>query len=421
MNLQRLSQRALRYGVVGVVAAAIHYGVLRGLSTAAPEWLANPLAFLVASLAGYLGHALLTFREETGGRRFARRWLLLQYGVNLSVCSLLPLLLPGEPGQPLRNLILIFTPTLLNALIWSRAARFSARQRRQAASKPLIHADDLGLAREVDQAILELAERNRLDGASLLVNGESAETAARAWNQLNPRRPLCLHLCLTEGPSVPGCPDLPAGFGSLLLASLLPGRRRRLQHQLERSIRHQIDRFRELTGQRRIHLDGHQHIQLVPIVLHTLLSLASSQSIVWIRTTREPLPTGLPLACWGNAVISGGVLKWIVLQILTAWARPRLKREGISTNGSFGGVLFTGQMTGARLKAIERELRTAAAREEFTANLLLAHPAAAGASRSLDQTGFSASAVFFSSPGRQEEWQALRTREPHGRSSEGAV
>ena len=74
MKLRRLVQRALRYGVVGCGAAAIHYGVLRGLSAAGPEWLANPVAFLVASLAGYLGHALLTFREETGGRRFARRW-----------------------------------------------------------------------------------------------------------------------------------------------------------------------------------------------------------------------------------------------------------------------------------------------------------------------------------------------------------
>ena len=52
---------------------------------------------------GYLGHALLTFREETGGRQFARRWLLLQYVVNLSVCALLPLL-----KAP--TLALVFTP-----------------------------------------------------------------------------------------------------------------------------------------------------------------------------------------------------------------------------------------------------------------------------------------------------------------------
>ena len=414
MKLRRLVQRALRYGLVGFGAAAIHYGVLRGLSAAGPEWLANPVAFLVASLAGYLGHALLTFREETGGRRFARRWLLLQYGVNLSVCSLLPLLLPGAPGLPLRDLLLVFTPTVLNALIWSRAAQFSAQQRQFRAADPLIHADDLGLASEVDQAILDLAGRNQLDGASLLVNGASAATASQAWTQLKPADPLSLHLCLTEGPAVPGCPDLPASFGALLLASLLPTRRRRVEQQLESSIRQQIDRFRELTGQRQIHLDGHQHVQLVPIVLQALLKLAPSQAIVWIRTTREPLPTGLPLSCWGEAVTRGGLLKWMVLQILSAWARPQLQRAGISTNGWFGGVLFTGQMTGAPLHAIERDLRTAGAGHGFTQNVLLAHPAAEGASRSLDQEGFGASAVFFRSPGRQAEWQALRARESRG-------
>ena len=44
--------------------------------------------------------------------------------VNLSVCALLPLL-----QAP--TLVLVFTPTLLNALIWSRAARFSAKARQK--------------------------------------------------------------------------------------------------------------------------------------------------------------------------------------------------------------------------------------------------------------------------------------------------
>ena len=108
----------------GGTAAAVHISVLLLLGPWMSLSLANPIAFLAASMAGYLGHALLTFREETGGRQFARRWLLLQYVVNLSVCALLPLL-----QAP--TLVLVFTPTLLNALIWSRAARFSAKARQK--------------------------------------------------------------------------------------------------------------------------------------------------------------------------------------------------------------------------------------------------------------------------------------------------
>ena len=153
MNTRMVLQRVGRYGAVGLVAAAVHTGILLLFSQWVSLSLANPIAFLAASLAGYVGHALVTFREETGGQRFARRWLVLQYAVNLSVCALLPLIL-GPWVQPiLRTAVLVFTPTVLNALIWSRAARFSARQRTQGGTPPLLHADDLGLGAGVDHAI----------------------------------------------------------------------------------------------------------------------------------------------------------------------------------------------------------------------------------------------------------------------------
>ena len=79
MNLPAALNRLVRYGAIGLIAAAIHAAVLLSLGSWLPLSLANPIGFLTASVAGYLGHALVTFREETGGRRFARRWLLLQY------------------------------------------------------------------------------------------------------------------------------------------------------------------------------------------------------------------------------------------------------------------------------------------------------------------------------------------------------
>ena len=402
MRVRPLLNRLGRYGLVGMVAAAVHLAVLLGLSAALPIWIANPLAFLAASLAGYVGHAMVTFREETGGKRFARRWLVLQYAVNLAVCAMLPLLLGDWAGPLLRTVVLVFTPTVLNALIWSRAARFSARQRRVMAP-PRIHADDFGLAEGVDEAILALAQDGLLDGASLLVEGPTAAAAAARWQTLPKPLTLCLHLCLTEGPESENCPDLPASFGQLLLASVLPSRRRRLKPQIARRIEAQINRYRALTGLRQINVDGHQHIHLVPIVLDCLLLQAD---IHWIRTTAEPLPTGLPLKSWVSAVRDGGLLKWLVLRVLTGLARPRLQKRSIHTNARFAGVLFTGRMSGAELEAAESCLNGG--------DLLLAHPAAEGSSRDLARHGFELSETFFRSPWRQREWQALRARAPRG-------
>ena len=412
-TLQKLNRLA-RYGAVGVVAAAIHYGALRGLSLILAEWLANPIAFLAASIAGYLGHALLTFREETGGQRFARRWLLLQYAVNLSVCGVLPLLLSGVLPQTAHDLVLVFTPTVLNALIWSRAAQFTARRRRQTLESPLWHADDLGLAAGVDAAILELARSGHVDGASLLVDGPTARSAAMAWRALDRPRSLCLHLCLTEGPDQSSGPDLPASFGQLLLASLLPQQQRRIRPQLEHCIRRQVTRYRDLTGETRIRLDGHQHIHLVPVVLSTVLNLADELQIDWIRTTAEPLPTHLPWRDWSTAVRSGGLLKWIVLQVLSALALPKLLAHGIGTNTAFAGVLFTGRMAGLPLIRSLEALETTHRRRGLGPALLLAHPAAEESADGLKKDGFALSSVFFASPWRQEEWKALRAHARHG-------
>ena len=395
MNLPAALNRLVRYGAIGLIAAAIHAAVLLSLGSWLPLSLANPIGFLTASVAGYLGHALVTFREETGGRRFARRWLLLQYAVNICVCSLLPLLVAP-------TMVLVFTPTALNALIWNRAARGALHQRQRIGS-PAIHADDFGLAPGVDTAILELVTAGRLTSASLLVDGATAESAAAAWGCLPKAQPLVLHLCLTEGPQPLHCPDLPAGFGDLLLGSLLPEKRRALRAQVVKTVQAQIHRFRQLTGERQIQLDGHQHIHLVPMVLDVVLE---QPEVIWVRTTAEPLPQGLPLKLWIKALRDGGVLKWLVLQSLTWLARRKLNAAGICSNQRFAGVLFTGQMAGAALEAAERSLGNA--------DLLLAHPAAAVSSNQLVQKQFHRSAEFFSSPWRQHEWHALRARAPRG-------
>lgn len=417
-----LRSRLSLYGLVGVAAAAVHALVLLALGLLMPLWLANPLAFLAASLAGYLGHARFTFRPETGGQRFARRWLVVQYVVNLTVSGVLPLVLPSALGEPVRVAILVFTPTALNALIWSRAARFSKR-RRDCLITPLRHADDLGLSPATNQAILELASQGQLDSSSLLVNGPVATAGFHAWQKLTRTRPqlqLCLHLCLTEGPPsadpalIPDLVDchghLKRSFGQWLLLSLLPRRhpsRRRIEDQLGLEVDAQIQRFRSFCGDAPIHLDGHQHIHLVPIVLRAALARADDNGITWMRLTQEPLPTGLPMRCWGTAIRQLGLLKWLVLQLLSRRARPAIRRCGLASNQSFAGVLFTGQMAGDPLNAALKDLSSARPKPGCTPPLLLAHPSAP-LDIDLSTAGFAVSQPFAASPWRQREWRALQ-------------
>ena len=126
MKLLTTGTKTLRYGLVGISAAGIHGSVLVALSQFHPFWISNVCSFLTASLFSYLGHALFTFRDETSGRRFAKRWLILQFTVNVCISALLPLALSPFSSLTIKATILMLTPTLVNALIWSRAARYSS-------------------------------------------------------------------------------------------------------------------------------------------------------------------------------------------------------------------------------------------------------------------------------------------------------
>ena len=178
-----------------------------------------------------------------------------------------------------------------------------------------------------------------------------------------------------------------------------------------KDISHQIRRYRHTCGEPAHRVVGNQHIHLVPLVLDVVLQ---QPDIHWVRTTAEPLPSHLPLKLWLFTLRGGGMLKWLILRLLTAMARPRLKAAGIATNPRFAGVLFTGRMAGKPLDAAINKLKDG--------DLVLAHPAAPNESvpneeESLLKQGFELSSAFLQSPWRHHEWNALRNRAPRARNN----
>lgn len=410
----------MRYGGVGVLAALIHALVLlAGEGLGAPLPLANLLGFLLASLWGYLAHALFTFREHTGGTPFPRRWLVIQTSVNVLLSLLLPGWLAGWARTAGGTLVLVFTPTAVNYVIWSLAARHSRlRRARSRWAQPQLlqfHADDLGLDPAVNGAIARLHDAGALDSASVLVTAPAVQ-AAVALSRPRPQLQLALHLCLSEGlpAAAPGSiPDLldhqgrlALSFGRLLLSGLLPPglpRRRRLEEQLALELRAQIERFQVLFPDQPLRLDGHQHLHLLPLVWHQLLQLPPPLRPVWIRTLREPWPwRGIPASAWWHTCQALGPLKWLLLRLLNRGRAAELARLGIATNPGFSGVLFTGLMDGAVLAAAERHLSGG--------GLVLAHPSEPWRWSGSQLQAYPLSSRFYRSSWRQREAEALMRR-----------
>ena len=413
------------YGLVGAMAAALHALFLLLLPRmGVPLPLANLIGFLVASLWSYGAHARFSFRRQTRGTAFPRRWLLCQLGLNVALSLLLPwLLAPWARWWPV-VLLLVFTPTAVNYAVWSLAARQVARNLQPLGPPPAHHADDLGLDPAINRAIFDLADRGLLQSTSLMV-GAPAAAEAIAGLRLRPQLTVCLHLVLSEGPPLAPAGQIPLlldeagllklGFAELLLASLWPfGRCRRLAQQLAIEVEAQLRAFVALTGSTAIHLDGHQHLHLLPVVWRPLMRLPPELRPVWLRTVREAWPAGLPLQAWARCLVSAGWLKWLVLSGLSLQLRPVLRREGIATNASFAGVLFTGRMADRALVACERHLRTRAFRQDgadrtLTKPLLLLHPGLpdqGDLAITIDRR-YRQSAPFYASRWRYREYEAL--------------
>jgi len=151
---------------------------------------------------------------------------------------------------------------------------------------PIYVADDYGLAETIDRAILELARRRALDGASAVVVTSGLQHLA-ALREL-PHLKVGLHLCITEGrPASP-----PAALGALVtddgrfgglgrLARLwLAGRLEAAA--LRKEIAAQIERLRAGAG-RVDYVDGHQHVQLLPPVERALEDVIRSAGLGALR------------------------------------------------------------------------------------------------------------------------------------------
>jgi chitin disaccharide deacetylase len=155
--------------------------------------------------------------------------------------------------------------------------------------KVVFHADDFGLTPAINDGILEACERGVLRSTSLMVTGEAAEqgiAAARATPGLD----VGVHLTLVEErPVLPPdrIPSLVAGDRFLpthaaVGARYLMGRWHPAEARAELAA--QLERFTD-SSLVPSHLDGHQHLHLLPGILPFVVAEAHRRNVRFVRTT----------------------------------------------------------------------------------------------------------------------------------------
>ncbi|XP_060050537.1 carbohydrate deacetylase isoform X2 [Erinaceus europaeus] len=133
----------------------------------------------------------------------------------------------------------------------------------------VVTADDFGYCPRRDEGIVEAFLAGAVTSVSLLVNGAAAESAAELARRH--RIPTGLHANLSEGRPVgparygPSSLLSPDGFfrGKMGFREAVAAGDVALS-QVREELEAQLRRFRELVGRDPTHVDGHQHVHVLP-------------------------------------------------------------------------------------------------------------------------------------------------------------
>ncbi|CAF1294768.1 unnamed protein product [Rotaria sp. Silwood1] len=159
----------------------------------------------------------------------------------------------------------------------------------------IINADDFGYCPKRDKAIIDLFKQKSISSTSLLVNGDNSYQACLYAKQYN--LPMGIHFNLTEGRPITN--DL-SKIKSLVNSNGIMHGKFGLRYELDQGnieekhieyeLINQLNKYKELTNnQLPIHIDGHQHIHIHPMIVEIIAQIAKQYEIKYIRTPYDQM------------------------------------------------------------------------------------------------------------------------------------
>lgn len=215
--------------------------------------------------------------------------------------------------------------------------------------KFILNADDFGMSKAFNTAVLEGYSSGILKSASLVANGDAFEEACDNIIPACPELGVGVHLNVIEGKSL--CSDLDKltdsegnfnnSFGQLLLKSLNKKDNTFIE-QLEKEFRAQIEKVLSRTGVS--HIDSHVHVHSIPAIFELVCRLAKEYGIRQIRTQYEK-PYIIP-DVFKHLTIKYPVnlIKVALLNFFTLINENTVQKYGLNTNEYLLGVTYTSMM-----------------------------------------------------------------------------
>jgi predicted glycoside hydrolase/deacetylase ChbG (UPF0249 family) len=176
-------------------------------------------------------------------------------------------------------------------------------------------ADDYGISPGVNRGIRELLAAGRLSATSCMVDFPEFLAEGPALAEFAGRADIGLHVTLTVARSLP----------RVMIDAYL---RRISARAIVAEVDRQLDLFMQVMGRRPDHIDGHQHVHVLPRVRDAVCDAAARVG-AYVRNLHIPLTSTLGRS---SAFASAG------LSLMSYRIERTLDERGIDTNHGFAGV-----------------------------------------------------------------------------------
>lgn len=223
----------------------------------------------------------------------------------------------------------------------------------------IVNADDFGLSREVNAAVIRAHREGVITSASLMGAENAAREAADAARD-NPQLDVGMHAVVCKDKSVLDAAALSGAVdssGHFISNPVVAGMRyffdRSMRSKLRDEMRAQIERHLELCG-RLSHIDGHLNFHVHPVIADVLIDLAAEYKVPCMRMPREDVATTLAMRR-DNAARK--VVESVIFRALSRRARRIAHARGIRTNDWLFGLHQSGHLDEDYVVAVIGRLR----------------------------------------------------------------
>jgi predicted glycoside hydrolase/deacetylase ChbG (UPF0249 family) len=213
----------------------------------------------------------------------------------------------------------------------------------------VVNGDDFGLSESINDGIIRAHSHGILTSTSIAAAGAAFDTAV-ALARRHPTLDVGVHLTLTEErpAAPPECVPSLLADGERLWPNPTQFMRRFLRgaiaiREVAREFEAQLARVLE-QGMRVTHLDGHQHLHVLPGIRQEVAALAQRHGIPFVRRPRERLRPFM----LGDAHRFGRLAAMMTLNLVCG---PRVRRGAAATD-DFVGFYFGGRLNKANLMTL---------------------------------------------------------------------